>query len=143
MPLNLDIFMKNLVRRTSSFTREQGKKLIQEAYVKDVKGKSIDGIYHIYGSVLNDDKNWDYNTHIKINMKNSDIMGTNCSCETFKENSKHIKNYVCKHISATNDVFYSLAKKKMQKNKLKSNNKPKLVKEKMRSIKEKKSDFYL
>lgn len=129
MPLNLDIFMKNLVRRTSSFTREQGKKLIQEAYVKDVKGKSIDGIYHIYGSVLNDDKNWDYNTHIKINMKNSDIMGTNCSCETFKENSKHIKNYVCKHISATNDVFYSLAKK-MQKNKLKSNNKPKLVKEK-------------
>ncbi|MDM0459242.1 DEAD/DEAH box helicase [Clostridium perfringens] len=130
MPLNLDILMKNLVRRTSSFTREQGKKLIKEAYVKDVKGKSIDGIYHIYGSVLNDDKNWDYNTHIKINMKNSDIIGTNCSCETFKENSKHIKNYVCKHISATNDVFYSLAKKKMQKNKLKSNNKPKLVKEK-------------
>lgn len=141
MPLNLDIFMKNLVRRTSSFTREQGKKLIREAYVKDVKGKSIDGIYHIYGSVLNDDKNWDYNTHIKINMKNSDIMGTNCSCETFKENSKHIKNYVCKHISATNDVFYSLAKKKMQKNKLKSNNKPKLVKEKNEEHKGKEKRF--
>ncbi|MGV1022412.1 DEAD/DEAH box helicase [Clostridium perfringens] len=139
--MNLDIFMKNLVRRTSSFTREQGKKLIREAYVKDVKGKSIDGIYHIYGSVLNDDKNWDYNTHIKINMKNSDIMGTNCSCETFKENSKHIKNYVCKHISATNDVFYSLAKKKMQKNKLKSNNKPKLVKEKNEEHKGKEKRF--
>ncbi|WP_415337747.1 DEAD/DEAH box helicase [Clostridium perfringens] len=139
--MNLDIFMKNLVRRTSSFTREQGKKLIQEAYVKDVKGKSIDGIYHIYGSVLNDDKNWDYNTHIKINMKNSDIRGTNCSCETFKENSKHIKNYVCKHISATNDVFYSLAKKKMQKNKLKSNNKPKLVKEKNEEHKGKEKRF--
>ena len=130
MPLNLDIFMKNLVRRTSSFTREKGKKLIQEAYIKEVKGKSIDGIYHIYGSVLNDDKNWDYNTHIKINMQNSDIMGTNCSCETFKENSKHIKNYVCKHISATNDIFYSLVRKKVQKNKLKSNNKTQLVKEK-------------
>lgn len=141
MPLNLDIFMKNLVRRTSSFTREQGKKLIKEAYVKDVRGKSIDGIYHIYGSVLNDDKNWDYNTHIKINMKNSDIVGTNCSCETFKENSKHIKNYVCKHISATNDVFYSLAKKKMQKNKLKSNNKPKLVKEKNEEHKGKEKRF--
>lgn len=141
MPLNLDIFMKNLVRRTSSFTREQGKKLIQEAYVKDVRGKSIDGIYHIYGSVLNDDKNWDYNTHIKINMQNSDIMGTNCSCETFKENSKHIKNYVCKHISATNDVFYSLAKKKMQKNKLKSNNKPKLIKEKNEEHKGKEKRF--
>ncbi|HII4514257.1 DEAD/DEAH box helicase [Clostridium perfringens] len=128
--MNLDIFMKNLVRRTSSFTREQGKKLIKEAYVKDVKGKSIDGIYHIYGNVLNDDKNWDYNTHIKINMKNSDIIGTNCSCETFKENSKHIKNYVCKHISATNDVFYSLVRKKVQKNKLKSNNRTQLVKEK-------------
>lgn len=141
MPLNLDIFMKNLVRRTSSFTREQGKKLIKEAYVKDVKGKCIDGIYHIYGSVLNDDKNWDYNTHIKINVKNSDIIGTNCSCETFKENSKHIKNYVCRHISATNDVFYSLAKKKMQKNKLKSNNKPKLVKEKNEEHKGKEKRF--
>lgn len=141
MPLNLDIFMKNLVSRTSSFTREQGKKLIKEAYVKDVKGKCIDGIYHIYGSVLNDDKNWDYNTHIKINMQNSDIIGTNCSCETFKENSKHIKNYVCKHISATNDVFYSLAKKKMQKNKLKSNNKPKLVKEKNEEHKGKEKRF--
>ncbi|MBS5968385.1 MAG: DEAD/DEAH box helicase [Clostridium perfringens] len=128
--MNLDIFMKNLVRRTSSFTREQGKKLIKEAYVKDVRGKNIDGIYHIYGNILNDDKNWDYNTHIKINMKNSDIIGTNCSCETFKENSKHIKNYVCKHISATNDVFYSLVRKKVQKNKLKSNNKTQLVKEK-------------
>ncbi|TGY46496.1 DEAD/DEAH box helicase [Clostridium perfringens] len=139
--MNLDIFMKNLVRRTSSFTREQGKKLIKEAYVKDVKGKCIDGIYHIYGSVLNDDKNWDYNTHIKINMQNSDIIGTNCSCETFKENSKHIKNYVCKHISATNDVFYSLAKKKVQKNKLKSNNKPKLVKEKNEEHKGKEKRF--
>ncbi|HBI6963107.1 TPA: DEAD/DEAH box helicase [Clostridium perfringens] len=139
--MNLDIFMKNLVRRTSSFTREQGKKLIKEAYVKDVKGKRIDGIYHIYGSVLNDDKNWDYNTHIKINMQNSDIMGTNCSCETFKENSKHIKNYVCKHISATNDVFYSLAKKKMQNNKSKSNNKPKLVKDKNEEHKGKEKRF--
>nr|WP_243448644.1 DEAD/DEAH box helicase [Clostridium perfringens] len=140
MPLNLDIFMKNLVRRTSSFTREQGKKLIKEAYVKDVKGKSIDGIYHIYGNVLNDDKNWDYNTHIKINMKNSDIIGTNCSCETFKENSKHIKNYVCKHISATNDVFYSLVRKKVQKNKL-SNNKTQLVKAKNDEYKGKEKRF--
>lgn len=141
MPLNLDIFMKNLVRRTSGFTREQGKKLIKEAYVKDVKGKNIDGIYHIYGNVLNDDKNWDYNTHIKINMKNSDIIGTNCSCETFKENSKHIKNYVCKHISATNDVFYSLVRKKVQKNKLKSNNKTQLVKEKNEEHKGKEKRF--
>ncbi|HFD2043676.1 TPA: DEAD/DEAH box helicase [Clostridium perfringens] len=139
--MNLDIFMKNLVRRTSGFTREQGKKLIKEAYVKDVKGKNIDGIYHIYGNVLNDDKNWDYNTHIKINMKNSDIIGTNCSCETFKENSKHIKNYVCKHISATNDVFYSLVRKKVQKNKLKSNNKTQLVKEKNEEHKGKEKRF--
>lgn len=141
MPLNLDIFMKNLVRRTSSFTREQGKKLIKEAYVKDVRGKNIDGIYHIYGNVLNEDKNWDYNTHIKINMKNSDIIGTNCSCETFKENSKHIKNYVCKHISATNDVFYSLVRKKVQKNKLKSNNKTQLLKEKNQEHKGKEKRF--
>lgn len=114
MPLNLEILMKNLVRRTSSFTREQGKKLIKEAYIKDVKGKSIDGVYHIYGRVLNDDKTWDYDTHLKINMKSNEIIGVNCSCETFKENSKQVKNYVCKHISATGDAFYSLAKKKIK-----------------------------
>ncbi|EGT3616989.1 ATP-dependent helicase [Clostridium perfringens] len=112
--MNLEILMKNLVRRTSSFTREQGKKLIKEAYIKDVKGKSIEGVYHIYGRVLNDDRNWDYDTHLKINMKSNEIIGVNCSCETFKENSKQVKNYVCKHISATGDVFYSLAKKKIE-----------------------------
>lgn len=128
MPLDLEILMKNLVRRTSSFTREQGKKLIKEAYIKDIKGKSIDGVYHIYGRVLNDDKTWDYDTHLKINMKNNEIIGVNCSCETFKENSKQVKNYMCRHISATGDAFYSLAKKKIASKKPVNSVENKLVK---------------
>ncbi len=76
-------------------------------------------------------------------MKNSDIMGTNCSCETFKENSKHIKIMCVNTFQQLMMFFYSLAKKKMQKNKLKSNNKPKLVKEKNEEHKGKRKAIFI
>ena len=115
MPLNLENFKQDLVRQTSSFTREQGKDLAKKSCVKNLKGKNIKGIYHVYGSVLNDEKNRFYDTHIKIDFKSGHIIGENCGCETFKENSRHIKNYMCKHIFSTGQIFYSLLKKKEKK----------------------------
>lgn len=121
--MELEILMKNLVRRTSSFTREQGKSLIKNKYIKDLKGKSVDGTYNIYGRVLNDDKNGEYDTHLKVDMKSSQVTWVKCTCETFKENNKQITNYICKHISATGEAFYNVAKKKQDDRKL--NNKQK------------------
>lgn len=132
--MNLENVMKNLVRRTSSFTREQGKKLIKESYIKDIKGKSIDEIYHIYGRVLNDNRNWEYDTHIKINMKTNEVIGVKCSCETFKENSQHIRNYVCKHIAATGDAFYSIAKKRTMAKNEKQSTKGQVLKDNNKKI---------
>lgn len=115
MYLNLEIMQKGMIRLSSLYTRTQGKKLLKESYIKDLKGKNIDNIYHIYGKVLNDNKSSIYRTHIKINNKTDKIIDTKCTCETFKENRKQIKNYVCKHIVGTFFAFYSVAKKNIKK----------------------------
>lgn len=112
-PLNLEVIMKNIIRLSSSFTKEQGKNLFKESAIKDLKSKSIDGTYHIYGRVLNDNKSNTYSTHIKINTATNKIIDTKCSCETFEENRRQIRNYVCKHIIATSYTFYNLAKKRI------------------------------
>lgn len=115
MYLNLEIMQKGMIRLSSLYTRTQGEKLLKESYIKDLKGKNIDNIYHIYGKVLNDNKSSIYRTHIKINNKTDKIIDTKCTCETFKENRKQIKNYVCKHIVGTFFAFYSVAKKNIKK----------------------------
>lgn len=112
-PLNLEVIKKNILRLSSSFTKEQGKNLFKESAIKDLKSKSIDGTYHIYGRVLNDNKSNTYSTHIKINTATNKIIDTKCSCETFEENRRQIRNYVCKHIIATSYTFYNLAKKRI------------------------------
>lgn len=112
-PLNLEVIKDNILRLSSSFTKEQGKNLFKESAIKDLKSKSIDGTYHIYGRVLNDNKSNTYSTHIKINTATNKIIDTKCSCETFEENRRQIRNYVCKHIIATSYTFYNLAKKRI------------------------------
>ncbi|WP_422389179.1 SNF2-related protein [Clostridium baratii] len=111
--MNLEVIKKNILRLSSSFTKEQGKNLFKESAIKDLKSKSIDGTYHIYGRVLNDNKSNTYSTHIKINTATNKIIDTKCSCETFEENRRQIRNYVCKHIIATSYTFYNLAKKRI------------------------------
>ncbi|WP_422388179.1 SNF2-related protein [Clostridium baratii] len=111
--MNLEVIMKNILRLSSSFTKGQGKNLFKESAIKDLKSKSIDGTYHIYGRVLNDNKSNTYSTHIKINTATNKIIDTKCSCETFEENRRQIRNYVCKHIIATSYTFYNLAKKRI------------------------------
>ena len=45
-------------------------------------------------------------------MKTNKVLDTKCSCDTFIENRRHIRNYVCKHIIATNLAFYLVGKSK-------------------------------
>ena len=45
-------------------------------------------------------------------MKTNKVLDTKCSCHTFIENRRHIRNYVCKHIIATNLAFYLVGKSK-------------------------------
>lgn len=108
--VNLTTIRDNLLKISSSFSREGGKELLRLKFVKDLKSRNVDGIYHIYGKVLSDNKSKTYSTHIKVNSKNEKIIDTKCSCETFIENRRLINKYVCKHIVATTLAFYHVAK---------------------------------
>ena len=112
--MNLESVRDNLLRITSSFTKTQGEKLWRESYIKELTGKNIDGVYHIYGRVLNDNKSKTYSTHIKIDTKTNRIIDTKCTCDTFEENRRHIRNYVCKHIVGTLYAFYNTAKRRLK-----------------------------
>ena len=120
--MNLELVRDNLLRASSSFTKTQGKKLSKEAYIKELSGKNIDGIYHIYGRVLNDNKSKTYSTHIKVDTKTSKIIDTKCTCDTFEENRRHIRNYVCKHIVGTLYTFYNTAKRRLKDSSVKAKN---------------------
>ncbi|MGL4108268.1 SNF2-related protein [Clostridium sp. LP20] len=115
--MNLKVIKENILKISSSFTREQGKELIRKALVKDLKSKNIEDIHHIYGRVLSNNKSKTYNTHIKIERKSSNVVDTRCTCATFEENRRHIRNYVCKHIVATSYAFYNIAKNKIENKK--------------------------
>lgn len=114
--MNLESVKDNLLRISSSFTKTQGEKLAKGSFIKDLTGKSINGVYHIYGKVLSDNKSKAYSTHIKIDMKTDRIIDTKCTCETFEENRRQIRNYVCKHIVGTTYTFYNAARKKVKNN---------------------------
>lgn len=120
--MNLKTITDNVLKLSSSFTREQGKTLAKVGSVNELKNKNIDGTYHIYGRVLNDNKSKAYGTHIKIDTRTDRVLDTKCTCETFEENRREIRNYVCKHIVATSWTFYSVARKKLQAQKATSVN---------------------
>lgn len=116
--MNLEEIKRNILITSSSFSKNLGEKLCKEGYVKDLKSKSIDDVYHIYSKVLNDNKSKMYSTHIKINKKSDRIIEAKCTCDRYKESSREIKNYVCKHIVGTTLCFYNAAKKSLSKKKI-------------------------
>ena len=108
--MNIKVVRDNVMKFSSSFSREGATSILKAKGVKDLKGKKIENIYHIYGKINSENK--DYNTHIKVDMKTNKVLDTKCSCGTFIENRRHIRNYVCKHIIATNLAFYLVGKSK-------------------------------
>lgn len=109
-----------------SSSKNDGKLLFERNLVSNIKGKNIDGIYHIYGKVSDEDKSKSYNSHLKVDMKKGKLVGAMCNCEDTQENSKLSSTYLCKHSIATVHKFYSLAEDKLSQ----KQDKKELVKEK-------------
>ena len=109
--MDIKVVRDSIMKFSSSFSREEGTSILKANGVKELKGKGIENIYHIYGRVKSENK--DYSTHIKIDLKNNKVIDTRCSCDTFIENRRHIRSYVCKHIVATTLAFYHIGKKKV------------------------------
>ena len=99
----------------SNFARREGELIFKQGLVSNIKSKKIDSVYHIYGKVKNENKTMEFNSHIKINIKNCTLLGCKCTSNECEENGRLSNNYVCKHNLATMYMFYDLAKKRVTK----------------------------
>ena len=116
--LNIRDLIEYILNSSSSLNLEKGKKIFNKNIIKDVKGKKIENIYHIYATIKDNEKL--YNTHIKFNINERRILENRCSCEEFKENYKYKKNFLCEHLVATTYKFRELAEKKIKTSPTKS-----------------------
>lgn len=91
--------------------KKEGEKLFNEGLVNNIKGKKIDNIYHIYGSVSNKTKSKEFNTHIKINLADKTLQDVTCTCDDFKELSHNGYSFMCGHLIATAYKFFRLMSK--------------------------------
>ena len=142
--MNLRNMMNSLLKLGSSISKNNGKNLFKEGFVKKVISKKIDDTYHIYGRVL-DNKN-EYSTHIKFNL-NDEVKDVKCTCNQFEENSREIRNYTCSHIIATMYKFYYEVSNKIQKQEVKKTrdlNKSLNIDIKLKQVKvNNKNEYYL
>ena len=124
--MNIRDLIEYILNSSSSLNLEKGKRIFDKNVIKDVKGKKIENIYHIYATIKDNEKL--YNTHIKFNINERKILENRCSCEEFKENYKYKKNFLCEHLVATTYKFRELAEKKIKTSPTKSAEKSLLYK---------------
>ena len=116
--MNLKVMMKNFLKLSSNFSKAKGLELYKNKKLYKVEGKSINNIYHIYGKGL--DNKSEVRTHIKFDNSNN-IISLKCTCDTFLEHSREIKNYSCSHLVATMYKFYYSLIEKNNKDKTEKN----------------------
>ena len=113
--MNLRKLLDAVLALGSNISIKEGKEIHKLKLVTGMTSKSIDGVYHIYSKVKEEDDSKSYSCHIKYNLKNEKVNGATCTCSTYEEFSKHKNNYVCKHIIASIFSFYIIAKNKIKK----------------------------
>lgn len=106
-PVKLKDIESIILKHSSNFMIEEGKKLYKEDVVGKIKGKNIEDIYHIYGEIK-ENQDTTIVTHIKINKIKEELEGVKCTCNNFKVVSKGKSNFICEHIIATMYKFLYL-----------------------------------
>ncbi|WP_027631482.1 DEAD/DEAH box helicase [Clostridium hydrogeniformans] len=99
--MNIKELEEILLKTSSSLMRIKGEEIFNKRLADKIKGKNIEGIYNIYGQVLNPINNEEIKTHIKIDLKKKKLNSVRCSCENFKEISINKKLFMCQHLTAT------------------------------------------
>lgn len=112
--MNLKKLVEAVFARSSNWMMTKGENLFKRGLVSKVSSKKIDKIYHIYGTVINENKRNKNNTHIKINLSNTELEEANCDCDNFQENSKYNKTFLCEHIIGTTYMFYNMAQRNIR-----------------------------
>lgn len=112
--MNLNKLVDAIFVKTSNWTKREGEKIFNKGLVSNVTSKNINNFYNIYGRVKNENNSMEYYTHLKINLGKVVLEESKCSCESFIENSKYNKTFLCPHLIATTCKFYSLACKTLE-----------------------------
>lgn len=101
-----------IFKPSSNLMKAKGNELFKEGFVKTVKGKRIDSIYHIYGDIKNKTTTSEFNTHIKIDLGKRTVISTRCNCNLFKDFSQNKPLFMCEHLTATSYKFIDSIKKR-------------------------------
>jgi len=108
--------LENIILNSSSdLMRKEGEKAFKNGLITNIKGKKLGDIYHIYGSVNNEMKSKEFNTHIKIDLSNKKLSGVKCTCDDFKELSTNGYLFMCSHLIGTAYKFFALSSKNASK----------------------------
>lgn len=128
--MNLQEMEKIIFKPASNIMKRMGEEAFKTGLVTSVKGRKIENIYHVYGSILNTISHGEIKTHIKINLKDKCVGGVRCTCEDFKNISKNKSLFMCQHLTGTAYKFLNLIEDKKTKTKSVAKGYPKkLIKE--------------
>lgn len=107
---------ENILKSCSVLTKKKGKELFNNKSIKNIQGKRVDDIYHIYGKVNHENK--DFSTHIKYDLKKEKLYGFKCTCIKYKDYMEQGYPYYCEHIAATSFKFLNSLKSRIQDRKM-------------------------
>ncbi|GKU24543.1 DEAD/DEAH box helicase [Clostridium folliculivorans] len=101
-----------IFKPSSNLMKTKGNEIFKKDFVKKVRGKRIDSIYHIYGDIKNKDNATEFSTHIKIDLAKGTVINTRCNCSLFKDFSQNKPLFMCDHLTATAYKFIDSLKKR-------------------------------
>ena len=110
-----------VIKRDVNNRLHKGMRCYEEGLVLDVKSL-VDkeyGSLDIYGKVMSQSDISIYNTNLSFDIKNNELIYTECNCNDFESNCDFNSTYICKHIGAT---FYKFEEAVEEKRKIKENN---------------------
>ncbi|MEN8075571.1 DEAD/DEAH box helicase [Clostridioides difficile] len=111
-----------IVKKDTNNRLCKGMRCYKDDLVLDVKS-IVDrdyGSLDIYGKVMSESDINVYNTNLSFDIKNNDLIYTECNCIDFQNNCDFNSTYICKHIGST---FYKFAEVVEEKVKSKEDNK--------------------
>ena len=99
-----------LIDSTDKVRFNKGKNYYIDGYVQGVKYTNENKILSMTGEVASANNSSIYNSSITIDLKNKEIMDTDCDCEDFIKRSSYKEATTCKHIVAVGIYVSNLLK---------------------------------
>jgi len=106
---------KIILDNSSKINLNRGKEILKRVDLTKISINKIDDNYNIYGNFKCENKIQNYNSHLKINIKNKTITLAKCDCSMFLDFDSKNNIYLCEHLVAIGLGFVAQIKKKINK----------------------------